>query len=33
MFVSDGEPFGGGKPASESTFADMTAEPAKEDFV
>ena len=33
MFVSDGKPVGGGRPASDSTFAGLAAEPSTEDFV
>jgi hypothetical protein len=33
MFVADGTPVGGGRPASDSTFAGLAAEPSTEDFV
>lgn len=33
MFSEDGTPVGGGRPASDSTFANLAAEPSAEDFV
>ena len=33
MFAEDGGAFGGGRPASDSTFAGLAAEPSTEDFV
>ena len=33
MFAEDGDAFGGGRPAGDSTFADLAAEPSAEDFV
>jgi hypothetical protein len=33
MFAADGESFSGGRPADDSTFADLSADPSAEDFV